>query len=102
MDPSAPETRSETPRSRRQRFVLPVLYITLFILVFGEAIQPAPRTQVYQSIICQTHGDDSALSWLVGANDDRCKSKPVQRELAFLQGTEQLLSAWPSKSCSDG
>lgn len=82
-------------RSTRKKYLLPILYFTVFLFLYGENIQPAPRTQIYESIICRDrYGDES--SSLGTGNDNLCKSRDVQEELAFLKGMERLLGALPS------
>ncbi|KAE8137332.1 hypothetical protein BDV38DRAFT_283173 [Aspergillus pseudotamarii] len=77
----------------RSKRVLLLLYLTAFLFFLGENIQQAPRTQIYETIICQ-----HTLPW--NSTDtparERCKSKAVQEELAFLKGTERLLGALPT------
>ncbi|KAE8336291.1 hypothetical protein BDV24DRAFT_178628 [Aspergillus arachidicola] len=77
----------------RSKRVLLLLYLTAFLFFLGENIQQAPRTQIYETIICQR-----MLQWnLIGAPASaRCKSRAVQEELAFLKGTERLLGALPT------
>lgn len=65
-----------------------LLCLCIALLVFGETMQPAPRTQIYQDIICDSLVPPSG-------DPDRCKSIEVQDELAFLRGTERLLAAFP-------
>ncbi|KAK6216889.1 hypothetical protein QIS74_07003 [Colletotrichum tabaci] len=77
-------------RPLSERHTLVLLCVCIFLLVFGETMQPAPRTQIYEAIIC----DD-----LLPPEDnspDRCKAAAVQEELVFLKGTERLLGAFPT------
>ncbi|POS73875.1 major facilitator superfamily transporter [Diaporthe helianthi] len=73
-----------------ERYALVLLCLCVFLLIFGETMQPAPRTQIYETIICNT--------LLPSADKDleRCKAAVVQEELVFLKGTERLLGALPS------
>lgn len=73
-----------------ERYALVLLCLCIFLLVFGETMQPAPRTQIYETIICDT--------LLPSADRDpaRCKADVVQEELVFLKGTERLLGAFPT------
>jgi hypothetical protein len=75
----------------KERYTLALLCLCIFLLVFGETIQPAPRTQIYETIICDT------LLPSVDKNPERCKAGVVQEELAFIKGTERLLGAFPSE-----
>lgn len=74
-----------------ERYALVLLCLCIFLLVFGETMQPAPRTQIYETIICDTllPSDDK--------DPGRCKADIVQEELVFLKGTERLLGAFPSQ-----
>ncbi|KAH8756642.1 hypothetical protein F5883DRAFT_525949 [Diaporthe sp. PMI_573] len=74
-----------------EHYALVLLCLCIFLLVFGETMQPAPRTQIYETIICDT--------LLPSADKDleRCKADIVQEELVFLKGTERLLGAFPSR-----
>jgi len=81
-----------TPRFS-ERYLLPILYLTIFLFLYGENIQPAPRTQIYELVICRRlHGGDENI--VLDANI--CKSPDVQEELAFLKGMERLLGIFPS------
>ncbi|KAF2123382.1 hypothetical protein P153DRAFT_304037 [Dothidotthia symphoricarpi CBS 119687] len=68
-----------------------LVYVTAFLFLFGESIQPAPRIAIYESIICDRHYADTAQN---GPYD--CKIAPVQQELAFLGGIERLSIIIPS------
>ncbi|PYH48179.1 MFS transporter [Aspergillus saccharolyticus JOP 1030-1] len=72
--------------SRRPKCVLLSLFFTAFLFFLGENIQQAPRTQIYESIICNQFNQPLT----------ECKNNRVQEELAFLKGTERLLGALPT------
>ncbi|PWY77391.1 hypothetical protein BO70DRAFT_294588 [Aspergillus heteromorphus CBS 117.55] len=78
---------------RRSKHLLLLLSLTAFLFFLGENIQQAPRTQIYETIIC-----DQMIPWNseTPPPSSRCKSKVVQEELAFLKGTERLLGALPT------
>ncbi|BAE63701.1 hypothetical protein BDV35DRAFT_377694 [Aspergillus flavus] len=82
----------EIDNTRSKRMLL-LLYLTAFLFFLGENIQQAPRTQIYETIICHR-----MLPWNSKDTPARegCKSKAVQEELAFLKGTERLLGALPT------
>jgi len=65
-----------------------LVYLTSFLFLFGETLQPAPRIAIYESIVCQQHYGSP------GPHD--CKIAPVQEELAFLGGIERLSIIVPS------
>ncbi|RAH76461.1 hypothetical protein BO86DRAFT_251278 [Aspergillus japonicus CBS 114.51] len=77
---------------RSTHFLLPLL-LTAFLFFLGENIQSGPRTQIYESILCDQILPDNATTPLSSA---RCKDKAVQEELAFLKGTERVLGALPT------
>ena len=90
--------------SCREKYILPVLYITLLLGYCGANLGDAPRTQMYELIICQNQYGNIAIG---DGKDSLCKSSEVQKELAFLKGADRLLGALPSKSkpvpsCRDG
>lgn len=70
------------------KYTIPLVYLTSFLFLFGETLQPAPRIAIYESIVCQQHYGSS------GPHD--CKIAPVQQELAFLGGIERLSIIIPS------
>lgn len=79
-----------------EKYLLPILYLTVFLFLYGENIQPAPRTQIYEQVICRRlHGGDIGSIVL---DDDICKAPDVQEELAFLKGMERLLGIFPSNT----
>ncbi|KAJ4340046.1 hypothetical protein N0V95_007597 [Ascochyta clinopodiicola] len=74
----------------KTKHTIPLVYLTSFLFLFGETLQPAPRTAIYEAIVCQHH----YASRGPGAHD--CKVAPVQQELAFLGGMERLSIIIPS------
>jgi MFS family permease len=74
--------------STSKTHTIPLIYLTSFLFLFGETLQPAPRLSIYESIICSSHYGSP------GAHD--CKIAPVQQELAFLGGIERLSVIVPS------
>lgn len=83
--------------SRRQNYLLPVLYFTVLLGYCGANLGEAPRTQMVELIICQNRYGDVPFG---DGKDSLCKSREVQEELAFLRGMDRLLGAVPSKSYS--
>lgn len=80
----------------REKYLLSIIHFAFFLFLCGENIQPAPRTQIYEVIICHhQHGDDITV-----LHDNICKGQDVQEELAFLEGMERLLGALPSNTIS--
>jgi MFS family permease len=70
------------------KYTIPLVYLTSFLFLFGETLQPAPRIATYESIVCQQHYGTP------GPHD--CKIAPIQEELAFLGGIERLSIIIPS------
>jgi MFS family permease len=73
------------------KHTIPLVYITSFLFLFGETIQPAPRIAIYESIVCDQYYAHKTQN---GPLD--CKIPPVQQELAFLGGIERLSIIIPS------
>lgn len=70
------------------KYTIPLVYLTSFLFLFGETLQPAPRIAIYESIVCQQYYASP------GPHD--CKIADVQQELAFLGGIERLSIIIPS------
>lgn len=80
--------------SIHDKYLLPILYLIVFLAFCGSNIGGAPRTQMYEKIICQNQYGNITL----GDNKDSiCKSREVQEELAFLKGADRMLGVVPSK-----
>jgi MFS family permease len=73
------------------KHTIPLVYVTAFLFLFGETLQPAPRIAIYESIVCDQYYADKTQN---GPFD--CKIPPVQQELAFLGGIERLSIIIPS------
>jgi MFS family permease len=71
-----------------KKYTIPLIYITSFLFLFGETVQPAPRIAIYESIVCEQYYGSP------GPHD--CKVAPVQQELALLGGIERLSVIIPS------
>jgi len=73
-----------------QRYTIPLIYLTSFLFLFGESIQPAPRIAIYESVVCHQHyaNHPSQLA--------DCKIAAVQEELSLLIGIERLSIIVPS------
>lgn len=88
-----------TPSANKvpQRYLLPILYLTNFLFLYGENIQPAPRSQIHEHIICRRlHGDIDTGNIVLYSNI--CKSPDVQEERAYLRGMDRLLKIFPSNT----
>ncbi|KAF9693735.1 hypothetical protein EKO04_008390 [Ascochyta lentis] len=72
----------------KTKHTIPLIYLTSFLFLFGETLQPAPRIAIYESIVCNHYYASP------GPHD--CKIAPVQQELAFLGGMERLSVIIPS------
>jgi MFS family permease len=70
------------------KYTIPLVYLTSFLFLFGQTLQPAPRIAIYESIVCHQHYGSP------GPHD--CKIAPVQQELALLGGIERLSIIIPS------
>ncbi|KAL1610186.1 hypothetical protein SLS60_001851 [Paraconiothyrium brasiliense] len=70
------------------KYTIPLIYLTCFLFLFGETVQPAPRLAIYESIVCQQYYGSTG--------PHNCKVAPVQQELALLGGIERLSIIIPS------
>lgn len=80
-----------------KQYTIPLVYLTSFLFLFGETLQPAPRIAIYESIVCQQyygHSQEPGDGKWNGEFD--CKIAPVQQELVFLGGIERLSIIIPS------
>lgn len=80
--------RVSWPTKMTARHTITLIYLTSFLFLFGETLQPAPRIAIYESIVCQQHYGSP------GPHD--CKIAPVQEELVLLGGIERLSVIIPS------
>jgi MFS family permease len=64
-------------------YTIPLIYLTTFLFLFGETLQPAPRIAIYEDILCRQH-----YGTLGDVRD--CKNPQVQQQLASLIGYERL------------
>lgn len=69
---------------------IPLVYITAFLVLFGETVQPAPRLSIYESLVCKTYYASHP------SPSPDCKIPRVQSELALLSGIERLSVIIPS------
>jgi MFS family permease len=69
---------------------IPLIYLTSFLFLFGESIQPSPRIAIYESVSCRQYYDSQ------GTNIGDCKVPAVQEELSLLIGMERLSIIIPS------
>lgn len=83
-----PISRVSWPTKMTFNCTINLVYLTSFLFLFGETLQPAPRIAIYESIVCQQHYGSP------GPHD--CKIAPVQEELALLGGVERLSIIIPS------
>ncbi|PSN75577.1 MFS general substrate transporter [Corynespora cassiicola Philippines] len=83
----------------RPPYTIPLIYTVTFLFLFGLSLQPAPRTQIYETIICENfyqshphhpnHNQDAHIQ-------KDCKIPPIQQELALVGGIERLTILIPS------
>ena len=89
-----------SPPSSLQKNVVRLLYVIVFMLMFGQYLQPGPRTQIYENIVCRNYYEKLQENSFVGKNGTvrphDCKARPVQEELALLRGWERFGDLFPS------
>ncbi|MCJ1246320.1 hypothetical protein MMC30_003526 [Trapelia coarctata] len=92
-----------TPPGKQPSLLL-LLYAITICLYLAEYIALAPRTEIYESVICRNRHPDITINGAFTGSatwyENKCKGREVQQELALLQGTERLLGALPSTSLS--
>ncbi|KAF2793899.1 MFS general substrate transporter [Melanomma pulvis-pyrius CBS 109.77] len=72
------------------QYTIPLIYLTTFLFLFGETLQPAPRIKIYEDVICRKHYGSTAIVY------HNCKISPVQQELVLLIGLERFSIIIPS------
>lgn len=82
--------------SKQKRRILLLLYAFTFTMMLGDNLQPAALMQIFESVIC----DDYYKAMPSLATSDRCQAQPVQRELAFVHGMQQLVTLVPALLCT--
>lgn len=95
--------RSPSPTMASQDHSLPryttiLCYLTVFLFNTGAFLQEAPRTQIWESILCKEHFPNLSFSGIHGSeggNDRRCKDERIQSQLAMLKGMQQLFDCLP-------
>ena len=104
-DASAPLLAHPSSPKQQQRahaYLLPVLYLLILLVDFGEDLQEAPLMQIYEDIICRDYYSKQEISWVVGADTNSCRVNAVQSELAFVNGMQKFLNIMPSQSFGSG
>lgn len=77
---------------KRTNYTIPLIYLTSFLVLFGETLQPAPRLAIYEALVCKQY----YLTHPPSSGPQDCKVTPVQEELALLGGIERLSIIIPS------
>lgn len=80
--------RVPRPTKMAAKNTITLVFLTTFLFLFGQTLQPAPRIAIYEDIVCRQYYGSP------GPHD--CKTTPVQEELAFLGGIERLTIIIPS------
>ena len=88
---------SSHPR-RRQKTVIYLCFLMILCVDSGAFLQVAPRTQLFESIICRNLYSSFLLDHRPpDKGDDPCKDGNVQSKVAFVQGMQQLFDCVPSE-----
>lgn len=93
--PLLPNTTKDTDtrdvRHQKATRGLPALLCAFaFVMMLGDNLQPAALIQVFENVICDEYYSKNPLPPGAGDPDVRCKVHPVQAELAFVRGYQQL------------
>jgi hypothetical protein len=67
-------------------YAVPLVYLSTFLFMFGETLQPAARIAIYEDIICRQYY--GTLDRTPSVQD--CKEPQVQEQLGTLIGLERL------------
>ncbi|RKK58283.1 hypothetical protein BFJ67_g2980, partial [Fusarium oxysporum f. sp. cepae] len=77
---------------QRKRRIIQLLCAFAFTLMLADGLQAAGLLQIYESAICD---DYYKTHYLEVSKHDRCRIQPVQKELAFVRGFQQLVPLIP-------
>ncbi|KAF2710758.1 MFS general substrate transporter [Pleomassaria siparia CBS 279.74] len=93
---------------QQHRYTIPLIYLTTFLFLLGETLQPAPRIQIYEDILCdahyRTHGAPLHSHMVTTSTDTHahahdahdCKIPAIQHQLSLLLGVERFSILIPS------
>ncbi|KAI1940411.1 hypothetical protein LOZ58_003201 [Ophidiomyces ophidiicola] len=86
-----------TGRRNPTVFVL-ICVLAVFTLDFGAYLNIAPQTRIYEDIVCRNYYDKHEPGRFPSGTvpEEQCKIKPVQGEVAFVQGLMSSFDAIPS------
>ncbi|KAJ5720497.1 MFS general substrate transporter [Penicillium malachiteum] len=84
---TSPESDQMEPTSKSQKLTVMIAACTLVLAMdFGFYLTAAPQTEVFENIICQNYMAALGEHADKTSTEDICKSKPVQSELALVNG----------------
>ena len=93
-----PDTRFESKHTKPYTKLVVLLYLFILVVDFGGILQIAPMTEIFEGIICRDYyaGPHSPADNVDDGQLLSCKIPPVQKEIAFLYGIQNLLQILPS------
>jgi hypothetical protein len=107
-DESLPASAQLRLYKRDKRSVNTTIFLVIavaFILTSGNALMSVPGTRIFEDIICHHFYEKSSDQ--IGSirrdiiDEDQCKGKEVQAELATLKGVWAMIDAIPGNLSSD-
>lgn len=106
VDSEAPSFEDSLPLPPRKKTGRhnPTVFIALCVLMvfafdFGAYLNIAPQTRIFEGIVCRNYYDKHEPGRFAPGEipEDQCKIKPVQAEVAFVQGLMSSFEAIPSR-----
>jgi hypothetical protein len=66
------------------------LVLLMTLLELEESLQSVPTVRLYESAVCQQY-------YKAKVSEDKCKTKKIQQNLAYVRGWQGLFDALPSE-----
>lgn len=89
------------PRLHSPRIVILLLALLVFVIMFGTYLMIAPTIRIYENIICHHYYDnikgDGHVALNADIDENLCKGRLVQEELAIVLGGIQITDSIPGK-----
>ncbi len=100
--PAGPSRQdSFIPQAHSPRFVVFLIFCTLFVLMFGNFFMIAPQLRIYEDIICRHYYDEVKGQGHIALTEDidesLCKIEEIQEELAYIVGGLSVVDSVPGE-----
>lgn len=73
----------------------------IFMLEVSSAIAVTPQVQILEAIVCKKYHDGTSLGMLHPSDDPRCKTEPIQTEVALINGWKNTFEMVPGTYLHD-